>query len=54
VDTQVPVVLDVPVNIPLSETELNEPFVGLQEVIKPLYCFLQPSAVNMDGQPICP
>lgn len=54
VDTQVPVVLDVPVNIPLSQTELNEPFVGLQEVIEPLYCFLKPDAVNLDGQPICP
>lgn len=54
VDTTVPVVLDVPVNIPLSQTELNEPFVGLQEVIKPLYCFLEPNAVNMDNQPICP
>ncbi|NOH04848.1 MAG: hypothetical protein HND47_24210 [Chloroflexi bacterium] len=54
VDTQVPVVLDVPVNIPLSQTELNEPFVGLQEVIEPLYCFLVPDAVNMDGERICP
>ncbi|MCQ3939224.1 MAG: hypothetical protein DPW18_19580 [Chloroflexi bacterium] len=53
VDTQVPVVLEVPVNIPLSQTELNEPFVGLQEVIEPLYCFLQPEAFNMDGEPIC-
>lgn len=53
VDTQVPVVLDVPVNIPLSQTQLNEPFVGLQEVIKPLYCFLEPTAVNLDNQPIC-
>jgi hypothetical protein len=54
VDTQVPVVLDVPVNIPLAQTELNEPFVGLQGVIRPLYCFIKPDAVNMDGQPICP
>lgn len=53
VDTTVPVVLDVPVNIPLSQTELNEPFVGLQEVIKPLYCFMDPEATNVDGQPIC-
>lgn len=53
VDTTVPVVLDVPVNIPLSQTELNEPFVGLQQVIKPLYCFVDPEATNVDGQPIC-
>ena len=54
VDTQVPVTLNVPVDIPLKETQLNEPFVGLQNVIKPLYCFIEPNAVNMDGQPICP
>lgn len=54
VDQQVPVTLNVPVNIPLRETQLKEPFVGLQEVIKPLYCFLTPQAVNLDGQPVCP
>lgn len=53
VDQQVPVTLNVPVNIALRDTQLNEPFVGLQNVIKPLYCFLTPQAVNMDGQPIC-
>jgi hypothetical protein len=35
VDAEVPVVLQVPVNIPLSQTELHEPFVGLQEVVAP-------------------
>lgn len=54
VDTQVPVTLNVPVNIPLSGTELHDPFVGLQEVIRPLYCALNKQAVNLDGQPICP
>jgi hypothetical protein len=54
VDTRIPVTLNVPVDIPLSQTELNEPFVGLQEVIKPLYCALNRNALNMDGQPICP
>jgi len=54
VDQQVPVVLNVPVNIPLKDTQLRDPFVGLQEVIKPLYCFLTPAAVNLDGQPVCP
>ena len=53
VDQQVPVTLNVPVNIPLKETQLNDPFVGLQNVIKPLYCLLEPQAVNMDEQPIC-
>lgn len=54
VDKQVPVTLNVPVNIPLSATSLNEPFVGLQEVIQPIYCVINPEAVDMDGQPICP
>lgn len=54
VDKQVPVTLNVPVNIPLRETQLNEPFIGLQQVIKPLYCFLDANALNLDGQPICP
>ena len=37
VDQQIPVALTVPVVIPLSDTELHEPFVGLQEVISPYY-----------------
>lgn len=44
VDTQVPAVLDVPVNIPLNQTELHEPFVGLQKVVQPWYCLVQPGA----------
>jgi hypothetical protein len=35
VDTTVPVKLTVPVNIPLNQTELHEPFVGLQNVVSP-------------------
>ena len=54
VDKQIPVTLNVPVNIPLSATSLNDPFIGLQEVIKPIYCVLEPEAVDMDQQPICP
>lgn len=53
VDQQVPVTLNVPVDIKLKDTQLNDPFVGLQNVIKPLYCLLEPAAVNMDGNPIC-
>lgn len=53
VDQQVPVTLNVPVDIPLRDTQLNDPFVGLQNVIRPLYCLLEPTAVNMDGNSIC-
>jgi len=45
VDQQVKAILDVPVNIPLSQTELHDPFVGLQKVIEPYYCLLQPNTV---------
>jgi hypothetical protein len=53
VDTTVPVTLNVPVNIPMSQTQLHEPFTGLQDVVKPFYCMLAPSAVNLDNQPVC-
>jgi len=53
VDQQVPVTLNVPVDIPLRDTQLNDPFVGLQNVIKPLYCLLEPAAINVDGNSIC-
>lgn len=44
VDQQVPAVLDVPVDIPLNQTELHDPFVGLQKVVEPWYCLVQPNA----------
>src|SRR6266498_3418105 len=44
VDQKVLAVLDVPVDIPLDQTELHEPFVGLQKVDEPWYCFIQPDA----------
>ncbi len=33
----VPILLNVPVDIALADTELHEPFVGLQEVVAPYY-----------------
>ncbi len=53
VQTTIPVHLEVPINIPMSETELHEPFVGLQQVVQPLYCFVDSNASNLDGQVIC-
>ena len=53
VDTTVPVILNVNVDIPLAQTQLHEPFSGLQEVVKPFYCMVNPNAVNLDGQPVC-
>lgn len=59
VELNVPVQLTVPVDIPLNETELHQPFVGLQEVLSPykilldqtpdswgeLFCSLLPGAL---------
>lgn len=40
VDQKIPVNLNVAVDIPLNQTELHKPFVGLQEVVKPYYTLL--------------
>jgi hypothetical protein len=53
VDQKVLAVLDVPVDIPLSQTELHEPFVGLQQVVRPWYCLIEPNA-TFNGSPVCP
>jgi hypothetical protein len=53
VDTTVPVVLNVPVDIALANTDLHKPFSGLQDVVRPFYCLVNKSAMNLDGLPIC-
>ena len=52
VDQKVLAVLDVPVDIPLDQTELHEPFTGLQQVVRPWYCLVQPNAV-MNNVQVC-
>lgn len=52
VDQEVPAVLNVPVDIPLNQTELHEPFVGLQEVVRPWYCLIRPGVV-VNGSQVC-
>jgi len=52
VDQSVLAVLDVPVNIPLNQTQLHEPFVGLQKVVEPWYCLVEPSA-TFNGAQVC-
>jgi len=54
VDKRVPVSLIVPVDIALNQTDLHEPFVGLQEVIRPMYCLVEPNATSLIQQPLCP
>ena len=53
VNQSVKAVLDVPVNIPLNQTQLHEPFVGLQKVVEPWYCLFEPNAV-VNGVQVCP
>lgn len=48
----IPVSLMVDVDIPLKNTELHEPFVGLQKVVEPYYCLLQPSTI-VNGVNVC-
>ena len=52
VDQKVLAELNVPVDIPLNQTQLHEPFVGLQEVIKPFYCMIEPYA-QFNGVNVC-
>ena len=49
---EIPVGLNVPVKIPLSQTQLHVPFVGLQEVVRPYYCLLEPNA-TVNGILVC-
>jgi hypothetical protein len=52
VNQSVLAVLDVPVNIPLNQTQLHEPFVGLQKVVEPWYCLVEPNA-TFNGLQVC-
>ena len=52
VQNSIPVHLDVAVNIPLNQTQLHEPFVGLQKVVEPFYCFIEPNTV-VNGINVC-
>jgi hypothetical protein len=52
VQNSIPIHLDVPVNIPLKDTELHDPFVGLQKVVEPYYCLLQPNT-QVNGVNVC-
>jgi len=52
VDQMIPVELSVEVDIPLEETDLHAPFVGLQNVVAPYYLMLW-ELPNSWGQVIC-
>lgn len=52
VTDNIPVSLPVDVNIPLNQTELHDPFVGLQKVVEPYYCLLQKNVI-VNGVDVC-
>jgi len=53
VDT-IPVSLLVDINIPLKNTELSDPFNGLQDVVRPYYCLIKPKATSLiDNSFVC-
>ncbi len=53
VQTDVPVTLNVPVDIPLQDTDLHPAIIGLQQTLKPIYCMLSPTALTLNGTPVC-
>ena len=53
VDQKVLAELNVAVDIPLSQTDLHEPFVGLQKVVEPFYCLIE-KQVLVNGINVCP
>ncbi len=50
----VPVSLSVPVDIALKDTELHLAIRGLQDALRPLYCMVNPMALSLRGDPLCP
>jgi hypothetical protein len=53
VSTTIPVNLPVHVDIPLNQTQLHEPFVGLQNVVSPYRSFLSGLPNSWDETPLC-
>jgi len=54
VTSTIPISLNVDVNIPLRNTELSGPFQGLQAVVKPYYCLIEPNATSViDNSVVC-
>ena len=53
VQANVPVTMSVPVDIALKDTDLHPAIIGLQDTLKPLYCIVSPSALSLNGQPVC-
>lgn len=46
--------LDLPVDISVAATDLHEPLLAIQNVLKPYYCSTSPDATTSSGDPLCP
>lgn len=53
VSTAIPVAMNIPVDIALNQTGLHEPFIGLQQVIEPVYFMLQPQVKGPQDIAFC-
>ncbi len=53
VQTAVNIDRQLPVDIPIASTELRDHFQGLQDTIKPIYCLLEPNALDLTGNLVC-
>ena len=54
VDQRLPVSFDVAVDIPLNQTDLHAPFLGLRQVVEPWYCLVEPNATVNNVQVCSP
>jgi len=54
VDQRLPIAFDVAVDIPLNQTDLHAPFLGLRQVVEPWYCLVEPNALVNDVQVCSP
>jgi len=52
VQQSLPININVPVDIPLNQTELHDPFTGLQQVIAPFYWLLKPEWSSCQDVPV--
>lgn len=53
VQTTVDIERELTVDIPIASTELSTHFQGLQDTIKPIYCLLEPNALDLAGNLVC-
>jgi hypothetical protein len=53
VKADIPVTLNVPVDIALKDTDLHPAIIGLQDTLKPIYCIVSPTALTLSGEPVC-